>query len=339
MTLAGYNGDFTEGEFGTIVLSTSGITLSGDAAVQAKIDAVLKSMYGDDYATSVKLAYDEWGNTVVTFQDSSYAGQTDQLVGTVTNLTGALSDFMGDENFSTDLFGANFNGYLGGLGIDPTQNPTAAGNAAVLYVAQNTAGKDDVVKNAVADAITEVDGQGLTTGSDEWADAVVQAMSSKLTNNDTGLGMAGGMAAMYAYAEAFGQYHSTQTGSTTVLDDFHDNTKFEEVTNANDALNDIESAFKTLLLSGSSSVGSYLDTSSGKSQSDKDLEGYVSALGMVNQSSASLEGSLGNTEAFTNVANSLLTQYLSVEEGEIGIMFRYSEGIMTFTNTIPENAD
>ena len=330
---AGYAGDFTEGEGGYIVLSTEGIVNRDDIVDGSALDVTLKNAYGEDYKNTLKLSYDEWGGTVATFNDSSYAGKTDQLLGTVTNLTGALGGLLEDGSITPDVFGENFNGYLGGLGIDPTKDPTATGNAAVLYVAQNTAGKADATKDAVANAIASVNGQGLTTGSEEWADAVVQAMSGELTGE---LGTAGGMAAMYAYAEAFGQYH----GDTTALNNFHESTKFENVANAGQAMDEIEGAFKDLLLAGSSSVGNYLTVGEdGKSQSDKDLEGYVSALGMVNQSSSSLEGSLSNKDAFTNAANELLTQYLDVEEGQIGILFRYTKGMMTVSNTLPENAD
>ena len=62
--IAGASGTFVEGEGGYLVLSTNGVS---GVESGSNLDEVLKATFGDNYATTLKLSYNEWGNNVCKF--------------------------------------------------------------------------------------------------------------------------------------------------------------------------------------------------------------------------------------------------------------------------------
>ena len=332
LELAGYSGLFAEGDSGTVVLSTTGATGHGEKTATA-----MEKVFGESWAGN-KLKYDGWNNNGVSFNESTYGQggeeRIDSLLGTVSGLSGALGKFLdSDDEAVLNSVGDGFHSYLGGLGISAATDPTAAGNAAVLYAAQNTQGKGDAIQKAISDAQNKTY-EGVTFGSEDWA----KAMTNEMMNNLTGeLGMAGGMAAMYAYAEAFCQ----NSNNTELVNQFHTDSSFENVTvnNAGEAAARIESAFVNVLMNQNAQAHFVTYTAvgeNGKSQAMKDIDGYVSAMEMVNDGSEYIVGNLGNEDCYTDgVAKSLLNQYTSNIGGtnDVAIAYLFVDGKLILSQT------
>ena len=302
-----------EMEKGYIKLTQTGVEADATGA------AVMEAIYGADWATKVSLQYADWQGTTaqVAYANSSYAGKEGSLLNEVDRLTGALGDVVGNIDANVAI-GENFNEFLGGYGLTANSDPTSIGNAAVLYVAKNTASSGDAIQNAFQTHMT-VDNPNL---GGVYADLMA----------NPNVGSAAALAAIYAYAEGFAQYCDQVDPSLDAVSQFHEAAVFDEVTNPSTAFDVINSAFGTLGQIGNDHVGNYI-----QNQGMANIAGYVGIMGTVNDNKDIVENKLSSDNCFTDgEIESLLHGYtemgkmeVSTQNGEIAIVFVVVDGAVT----------
>ena len=129
-----------------VILSDVAPSFEDGTISSEELETILKATFGDDLGSLV-LKYDGWkGASPSTYANTNYFGNEGSLLTEVDRLTGALGNAV--KEYNIDL-GENFSGFLEGYGLSKDSNETAIGNAAVLYVAQQTTGKEDFVKTTV----------------------------------------------------------------------------------------------------------------------------------------------------------------------------------------------
>ncbi|MBQ3503142.1 MAG: prepilin-type N-terminal cleavage/methylation domain-containing protein [Oscillospiraceae bacterium] len=250
-----------EGEAQTVIAK------SDETAVAEAMEAVFGAGW-----QSVGLKYADWKgeSSALSYKESSYYGKESSLIQTVDKLTGALGDVVEkDKNMGNTLIGGQFETFLKDNKVN-TDEGKAVGNAAVLYVANQTQGKEQEIKDAFAAGLA-------ATGNP------VNNVYAELYK--TGIGEAASLAAIYAYAEGFAQ-------STGQADSFHANTDFSSVTDAASALNALGASFGALDTTG-------FDTYKGD-QGGKDLQGYIDMMGTVNKNEDIVSGNLNSADCFTD---------------------------------------
>ena len=284
-----------------VVLGQDGTTVRTNAQGEEAMNAAFGSKWN-----TLSLKYAGW--EADSYTASSFAGNEDELIEVVDGLASALGNVVaGGQN----ILGSNFTEFLKGYEVEATDGK-AVGNAAVLYVAQNTQAKGEEVEAAFEAAFTNPSADAGTIVSD---------LFTNLTN--TGIGTAASMAAVFAIVEGYAQY-SDQS------DKFHDNTDFSEVTNANDAMNALNQSFASL-------DGTQLEKYISSGQAMTDARGHVSMMGTVHENRDLVSGNLSAEDCFTDgkVAGMLgeYTEAYSVEEGQVGIYLEIKDGVLTITAT------
>ena len=309
-----------EMEKGYIKLTQTGVVADATGA------AVMEAIYGPDWATKVSLQYADWQGTTaqVAYANSNFAGNENSLLIEVDRLTDALGSAV---EGNTGLIGDNFNEFLGGYGLSSESDSAAIGNAAVLYVAQNTAAKGDFVKTTFQSHITS-DNVNLN--------AIFVDLSSEI-------GSAAALASIYAYAEGFAQYCDQQDPTLDAVTTFHESADFSETTNATTALNSITGAFTTLAQVGAEYRDAYIAPNG---PGFANVEGYVGIMSTVNENKNVVEENLGADDCFTDgTVGSLLQGYtemgkmnVTTADGEIAVVFVVVDGVMN-TYVYPLNWD
>ena len=281
----------------------------GEKAVADANGAVaMEAMFGANWADSVSLQYADWkGETSqIAYANSSFAGKEDSLLNEVDRLTGALGSAVKECNAT---LGSGFTEFLGDYGLDNNSSSTEIGNAAVLYVAQNTADKGDVVQ--------EIFKQNLNQGN--------QFVNETYDDLVPEIGTAAALAAIYAYAEGFAQYCDSKDPSLNAVDSFHETASFENTASSTDALTDITKAFGVLANIGAAYVPEYM-APDGPGMAN--VAGYVSIMGTVNDNKDVVDGNLSADDCFTDgTVESILNGYVamgsmnvSTEDGQIAIV-------------------
>ena len=297
-----------------------------DAGVGA---AAMEAIFGAGY-NSVGLKYAEWKgeSSTLSYKDSNYYGNESSLINTVDSLTSALGKVVAEQRADgNDLMGTKFTEFLEDKGVD-VNSEKGVGNAAVLYVAENTASVDpNVIQNAFATGINNAMASG---DSGRIAEAVFTQLQSKLGN-------VGAMAAIYAYAEGYAQYSGQ-------ADAFHaGNDKFNNVTDTTSAISALAASFKSLEnpADASKSFANYVTDGSGQ----KDLQAYIDMMNTVNSNQNMVSGNLEADDCFTDgtVENMLkghaAMSSLSVatSDGEVAVVLVVDENGMVQTHVTPMN--
>lgn len=240
----------------------------------AQVQEALAAVFGED--ANIGLKYADWkgDSSPTSYRQSSYYGKESDLISTVDKLTGALGDVVKEqESLGNTLIGGEFNDFLKANKIN-TDDGKAIGNAAVLYVANKTQGKETEIENAFLTGITASNGNAAAAVNNVYANLYA-----------TGIGEAASLAAIYAYAEGYAQ-------ATGKADEFHTNTKFENVKDATSALTALGNAFSVLDPNG-------FATYAGE-QGKKDLQGYIDMMGTVNNNKDIVSNNLNSADCFTD---------------------------------------
>ena len=298
-----------EMEKGYIKLTQTGVEADATGA------AVMEAIYGADWATKVSLQYADWQGTTaqVAYANSNFAGNEGSLLGEVDRLTGALGNAI---EGNTNLIGDNFNEFLGEYGMNAESDPNAIGNAAVLYVAQNTSKNGDAIKTTFAENANLEKGVDLNT------------IFNSLKND---VGSAAALASIYAYVEGFAQYCDQQDPTLGAVQTFHEEAVFGDTTDAQAALNKIDSAFQKLAVVGEAYKLAYVQ---GPGQAN--IEGYIGIMGTVNDNKSVVEDNLSAEDCFTDgTVESMLQGYtemgklnVTTENGEIAVVFVVEDGVV-----------
>lgn len=276
--------------------------------------AVMEAIYGADWATKVSLQYADWQGTTaqVAYANSSYAGKEGSLLNEVDRLTDALGSAV--KEYNVDL-GTGFTDFLGEYGLGSDASGTEIGNAAVLYVAQNTATQGDFIKSTFNNHISD---SGVN-------------INAIYTDLQPEIGSAAALAAIYAYAEGFAQYCDQKDSSLGAVTKFHEAADFSETDSASAALTAINSAFLELATVGNAYKNEYI---AANGPGFANLDGYVSIMGTVNDNKNVVDGNLGSDTCFTDgTVENLLQGYtemgkmnVTTADGEIAIVFVVVDG-------------
>lgn len=304
---------------GYVVLGPNGVVDADDFGAE-----VMEAVYGANWETAVKLQYADWKGvtSTVSYAGTSYHGNEKDLLKEVDRLTGALGSAVKEYNIN---LGTGFTDFLGGYGLDNSASEAEIGNAAVLYVAQQTAGNGDFIKETMVKHIN--------------ANPANPDLNGAYNELQPKIGSAAALAAIYAYAEGFAQYCDQQDSTLDATKQFHEAADFDGTKNASDALQALTVAFGKLGQVGGAHLGAYLaDNGPG----EKDLDGYVEIMGTVNDNKDVVDDNLSADDCFTdgkveNILNGFASMggmNVSTKDGEIAIMFVIEEGVPTF-HTLP----
>lgn len=283
--------------------------------------AALEAVFGTTDAIALK--YEDWqGETsTLSYKESSYYGKESSLINTVDTLTSALGKVItndGDQNTADNLIGANFGAFLDDANVDKS-NGKAVGNAAVLYVAQNTQGKQQEIQDAF--------NAGLSATAYSNTD-VVNNLYSEL--HEQGITDSAALAVIYAYAEGYAQYSNQ-------ADAFHNNTDFSSVKDVKSALTALGNSFESLK---TDNFKDYVTN-----QGRKDLTGYIDMMGTVNNNADVISGNLHSNDCFTDgtVENMLKGHAamsalnISTSDGQVAVVLVVNSDGSVMTHVTPIN--
>ena len=294
------------------------VIAKGDETAVAE---AMEAVFGAGWQ-SVGLKYADWKgeSSALSYRESSYYGKEPELIGTVDSLTTALGNaVMGDKNMQDIVFGGAFNKVLEDNKVDKT-NGKAIGNAAVLYVAEQTKGKETEIQTAFN---TVLGPNGQVTPN------TVNNIFTELTQNQ-GMGEVASIAAIYAYAEGYAQ-------ATGQANKFHE-MKFEGVTDGATAANKLAATLGTLDLGGFSNY-----VTSG--QGEKDLKGYVEMMGTVDANKNMVTDKLNDPNCLTDgTVEGMLKGHaqmadlkVKTETGQVAVIVYRDEDGMIRNHVTPMN--
>lgn len=314
------------------------VVLGPDGVVRA--DAVgeeaMKAMFGaNDWDTAVKLQYANWKGVsgVDSYANTNYIGKEESLLNEVDRLTNALGTAVGSGNL--DLLGTGFNNYMTINGYD-VDNPTMVGNAAVLYVAEQTKGKGTLINETISGEVQTQPNGALGRAFEKLSEEI---------------GSAAALSAIYAYAEGYAQFCDSrypqgfdkEGDRVSAVSSFHSDADFAGITSPNEAFNKLDAAFvklNTLTSSDPTLVATYTAV---QGQGEKNLLGYVDLMKEVNRNEGMVNKNLGAETCFTDgVILGALTDYSAMstlgigatDDGEIAIAFVIKDGKLVY-HTLP----
>ena len=298
---------------GYVVLGSDGVVKVDDNGVGA---AAMEATFGASWE-DVSLQYSGWKgeSSQIDYANSSFAGKEDSLLGEVDRLTGALGSAVKDYQIS---LGDGFTEFLGGYGLDSNSSETEIGNAAVLYVAQNTAGKGDFIQETFENNLN----QGNNFVNATYDDLVPE------------IGTAAALAAIYAYAEGFAQYCDSKDPTLDAVNKFHETADFKDTKNPTDAFTAISNAFGVLATIGEDYVPEYMAVDG---PGMDNVAGYVGIMGTVDENKDVVDGNLSAEDCFTDgKVESLLNGYtamgtmnVSTQDGQVAIVVVVNDGELT----------
>jgi len=248
------------------------VIAKGDETAVAE---AMEAVFGAGWQ-SVGLKYADWKgeSSTLSYKNTSYYGKEPELIGTVDTLTTALGNaVMGDKNMQDIVFGGAFNKVLEDNKVDKTDGK-AIGNAAVLYVAEQTKGKETEIQTAF-NTVLGPDGQ-LTANT---ANNLFNELKKQ------GMGDVAAVAAIYAYAEGYAQYSGQ-------ADAFHA-MNFDGVTDGASAAGKLGSTLASLDLG---KFSTYVSSEQGKN----DLKGYVEMMGTVDTNKNIVTDKLNDPNCLTD---------------------------------------
>lgn len=287
LTMAYYSGNIPSDYEGCIVLSSGGAEIKGDAE---KIEEVMKDAYGENWKQALSLKYSGWkGASPSAYNGSGYYGKEDVVMAQIGNMTGALSDVL---KKGTNLIGTGFEGFLEDYHMTKDSDPTAVSNAAVLYVAQETAKNKELISQVV-------------TANKTNPNAIFTELTAK------GVSSAAALSVIMAGIQGF----------ALATDQTFDVNFSESMSDPQQALASIGQALDVM---DKSEMTVYFD-----GQSAKDLEGYISVMETVNNNKGIVDGNLGSANCFTDgTVEGLLRGYsalgkmnVTTQDGQIAIGF------------------
>ena len=301
LMLAYYSGEITES--GYVILSMDTTAEASDDAIEAALLAAYGNLDG------LKLKYKWDASNIASYVDSNFSGKESVLLGEVEELTGALA--LAIKN-GLDL--GDFGDSLGNYGLNKDSDATAISNAAVLYVAEKTAGKGDAVQSTLEKHMNNI----LTTGTAGFVDNVFNELSPVV-------GDVAALAAIYAVAEGYAQY----CGADAVKE-FHEASDFTVTDgnmNAVKAAAELQAAFNKLGMKYGTNIESYLNDGEGT----MDVAGYVGIMESVKDNQGIVMDNLYAEDCFTDgtIENLLATMgeaMASTDEGEISISIIIANG-------------
>ena len=259
---------------GSIVLTADApvayVVIGPDGTIVDKSDAAVEALV-NNYFPNRSLKYNGWDavNASVNYMTSSFVGQEKALLTEVSKLTGTLGKVM--TGGQVEGLGAGLQNFMTNKKLD-VNDPTQVGNAAVLYIAEQTTNKNN------SDLILNTINEALDTGDQSKLGDAVSSLSSTI-------GTAAAMAAVYSIYEGYAQY----SGQAAIL---HDGTTaaFNDVKNVQDVMSSLNGI--GLKMDG---FDLYM-----KNQGKKDLAGYMEVMSNVHLNEDAVKNDLSKHDCFTN---------------------------------------
>ena len=287
-----------------VILGQEGEVVRASSAGEEAMEAAFGSNW-----KNLSLKYAGWAAD--SYTASSYAGKEGELIGVVDGLSDALGELIkNDPGAAAAILNGEFLEFLTLNGVG-TEDGTAVGNAAVLYVAQNTKDNSEVMEVAFSKALE------YTTAN--------EIINTLFAETPSDLGVAVPLSAAMALAEGYAQYIGKSN-------EFHDaiNDEFDDVANPSQAMTALGNAFGVL---GEEKLEDYIESG----QAMADAKGYIAMMGTVHENEDLVSGNLSADDCFTDgtVADMLAayTQAHHVEEGQVGIYLEIKDGVLTITAT------
>ena len=345
LTLAGYNGDFEEGQGGYIILTTEGVKNAADIKENnPELAQVLANAYGDKWDKEMKLAYDEWGNNYLfvglagnnaqSVYNSTYYAVSDELMGQVKDITDAalsiLDSGVGSGNSRNDMI----NMFAG--------EGDADGESAFL---------EGVAQQYGYSSLDEV-------SNEELPNLLVLAVATDITtesNNPDGYEMSQASGLIKDFA-LYNGYAATAEGKAAGFDEEYDKfvTALNNAKNSDNPIGAVADAYNEL--KNAASTDAYETYANGIGQNDvKAFDAMLAGLaGSTLGSKEQTKDNLGDANFFTTgVGNTLFGTYIdSVESfvgvqandafmtqmsqpGVVGIYFTYMNSQVVTNNSLP----
>ena len=328
LVLAYYSKELTKD--GYVII---GYNAEADFGGNEEIDKAMKAAFGENWQTSLKLAFSGWENTA-SMNLAAVAGSNfdvqgvDSLLSRVANLTIAVEGYFG-ENLDSAL-AASMKEYAAELGIN---------DEAIL---NNNAALANLVPMAVAQRINEAqcsnenfaEGYVATYQNIEnFEDANTAAAALK---NNAGLDDTSALAVVFARTEGAVRYISstiTDSDEKAALDNkwAKYNAAIKDKATALQAINNMNGY---LLEEYSDDVEQYLDSSAGKDANAflAYMDGVENSIpGLVEDTSTLSSSNYYGSNLVTNLVKNYITagQALSDYPAESAMVFVYSEGAVT----------
>lgn len=296
-----YYANPSEFKGGTIVSVSCGAPAKAEDSFAR---TAMVAAFGDAWEQGAQLKYDGWKSENV--EGSRFQGIETDLLERVDYLTTSLQEPL------NAFAGENFQKFMADNGIDSSDKKTVS-NAAVLYVANNTANLNDAQQQKIIDIFTGA----MTSGSSKN----VLANITEVCNGD----MVTAAASMYAIATAYSE---------------HSGLPFNVEFNANEtpetAGSKIYNAFNSLAQKDMAKTKEYLETG----LVNQDIKAYMDILSTVNNAKGQVVGNLGNLggeggPTWTSTYNDLFTSY---NNGGVFVFLELDEnGAPVAGSTLVEN--
>ena len=282
---------------------TALLSISADGEASAFGDefttTALENAYGENWDKMLKLKHPGWKSK--NYDGSNFQGKETYLLGKVDYLTQSLMEpinaFVGD----------NFEKYMASNGINSEDEQTVS-NAAVLYVANNTANLTKEQQKEVSDIFAGA----MTSGGSKN----VLASVTEVFDGD----MVSAAAAMYAIAEAY----SMKTG-------FEFDLEFTENETPETAGAKINNAFMELARKDQNKMKDYLENGS----VEQDLAAYFDILDTVNTAKGQVIGNLDKlgTQGGPTWESKYGSIFTSYSNGGVFVFLELDENGMPVTGT------
>ena len=302
------------GYYDGTIKEPAGVTVDVNGVVEVKgegAEDAMKAVFGEDWRASeaMKVKYSGWGGATgaAGYVNTNYAGNEDVLLNEVNMLTKALGKMTSEGNFS--IYGTGMDAFMteNKYGTDAT----TVGNAAVLYVANNTKENKETIQNTMNAAIN--------TGNPS---AVVAAVGDMMKS---GVSASASVAAMYALAEGYAQYCGEESAAT-----FHEKTAtaFGNGADITQATNNLATILTDMASKDPESLNTYL-----ADHAKNDLAGYLNIMDTVDGNKSLVENNLSSETCFTDgtVANALDSYKtlgsanVSAEPGQIAVALGFDQ--------------
>jgi len=327
LTLAYYNQKLSED--GYVILGENGVVSTSDTGENTAMDDALTATFGSlDGIAGLK--YDGWKgvSSTATYANTNYYENEGILINEVNKLTDILADSL--ENITFE--GGRYEAFLNEYNIDKSDY-TAASNAMVLYVAKEVSKPEyqTSINNAMANIGTTGIGGAFNAMTDEGISEPVA------------------LAVIYSYAEGLALYADGKNENEEVSTAFHNDTspeKFVNITNAQDALAVIDTAFGSLATATGYGnpdgeldyANQYMDLNATDGGMN-DLKGFINIMGTMWDSREIIDDNFDSDDCYTDgTVEDLLVGYSSMasmgvvtQEGQmaIGLTIKNGEPIIT----------
>jgi len=297
-----------------VKIGPNGAIMADNAAGKNGTDengvAAMEAVFGENWQEVVALKYADWkgDSGAASYGKTNYYGSEKKLLGDIEGLTGALG--VAIQNMP-DLVGDGFEDFLKDykLNKDNPDDIDAIADAAVLYVADQTVGKEEVIQEALESA--------LLGNLNNLSNNMITNLKNK------GMNEVAALAVVYASLEGLAQANDKTLNVNLIADP-------GQTMNATLAAERLDAAYQDLLVQCGNNALNYIDSTK-DNNIYTDLAGYVGVMNTVSSNKTLVDSNLGQTDTFTN--DSLVNTIRGyADAGHMGITTKDGEVAVILVN-------